>query len=524
MTRFSQKAQCRLDRLALLVAAACAVATACGSSGSPANNAGRGGQAAASAGGTSGGLAGRSAGEGGATTPAGEAGRSGGLGGSGPAGSSGLAGAGGGAGLTGVAGFAAAGGRMNAGGAGAPGQGGAGGRGAGPADRNKLDLLFLIDDSASMKPMQAKLAQELPSVLSHFAQDPVTGLPVDLHVGVVSSSMGAGAWGYVNQCTSHIVDPETTGDYQGSLLQGPGGPHSGACPALNAGETFLATGDGMVTGPNFTGDLGSVFACMALIGDKGCGFESPFGAVQAALQRGSTPRDVADGGDPDNGGFVRPDARLAVVLLTNEDDCSVPATSLLLSTAVNSVSDPTGLGALQSYRCNEFGHLCDDPAGGGGPKVPPPHSVSPTATAGVTLTGCQSAEDQGRTDPLVVDAYGNPDPTMGHLVTVESFVTFLKGLKSDPDDVFVAAIAAPPTPYVVIPQMNSAAMNEIDPVIQHSCTIMTAGGADPEYGDPAVRITQAVQTFGTSHGFTQSVCDSSYASVLTTLAAAIFGG
>ena len=522
MTRLSQKARYRLGQMAL-IAIACAVATACGSSGppaNPANNGGKGGQGAAS--GSSGGLAGRSAGEGG--SPAlGEAGRSGDMGGSGPAGSPGHAGAGGGSGLAGVAGFAAAGGHMNTAGAGGLGQGGGGGHGASPADRNKLDLLFLIDDSASMAPMQARLAQELPSVLSHFAQDPVTGLPVDLHVGVVSSSMGAGAYGNVNQCHSHSYDAESQGDYQGSLLQGPGGPHSGACPALTAGETFLATGDGVTTGPNFTGDLGSVFACMALIGDKGCGFESVFGAVQVALQRGATPRDVTDGGDPDNGGFVRPDARLAVVLLTNEDDCSVPATSLLLSTAVNSVTDPTGLGALQSYRCNEFGHLCDDPAGAGGPKVPPPHSVNPNAPAGVTLTGCESAEDQGRTDPLVLDVYGNPDPTMGHLVTVQSFVTFLKTLKADPRDVFIAAIAAPPTPYVVIPQMNSAAMNEIDPVIQHSCTIMTGGGTS-EYGDPAVRVTQAVQSFGSSHGFTQSVCDSSYASVLTMLAAAIFGG
>jgi hypothetical protein len=508
-----------------LLAAACAVATACGSSGPPAipdNNSGKGGQAPASAGGNSGGLAGRSAGEGGTTTPPGGAGRSGDLGGSGPAGSLGHAGAGGGSGLAGAAGFAAAGGRMNTGGAGGLGEGGGGGHGASPANGSKLDLLFLIDDSASMGPVQAKLAKELPSVLSHFTQDPITGLPVDLHVGVVSSSMGAGAYGNVNQCHSRSYEPDTLGDYQGSLLQGPGGPHSGACPALNAGETFLATGDGVVTGPNFTGDIGGVFACMALIGDKGCGFESPFGAVQAALERGSTPRDVTDGGDPDNGGFLRLDARLAVVLLTNEDDCSVPATSLLLSPAVNSAADPTGLGALQSYRCNEFGHLCDDPAGGGGPKVPPPHTVSPTPSTGVTLTGCESAEDQGRTDPLVLDTFGNPDPTMGHLVTVQSFVTFLKSLKPDPRDVFVAAIAAPPTPYVVIPQMNSAAMGEIDPVVQHSCTVMTASG-DPEYGDPAVRITQAVQSLGASRGFTQSVCDSSYASVLTMLAAALFG-
>ena len=50
-------------------------------------------------------------------------------------------------------------------------------------------------------------------------------------------------------------------------------------------------------------------------------------------------------------------------------------TSLLLDPGINSVDDPSGLGALQSYRCNEFGHLCDDPAGGAA-KVPPPHAVT----------------------------------------------------------------------------------------------------------------------------------------------------
>jgi len=37
-------------------------------------------------------------------------------------------------------------------------------------------------------------------------------------------------------------------------------------------------------------------------------------------------------------------------------------------------------------------------------------------------------------------------------------------------------------------------------------------------------ITQAVTTFGPDRGFTQNICAASYAPVLTTLAAAIFGG
>ena len=120
------------------------------------------------------------------------------------------------------------------------------------------------------------------------------------------------------------------------------------------------------------------------------------------------------------------------------------------------------------------------------------------------------------------DSSGNPDPTMGHLVTVASFVDFLKGMKPDPRDVFLAALVGPPSPYVVLPFKNEAAKGEVDPYVQHSCTGATADATMPEYGDPAVRITQAVRAFG-SNGFTQSICDSDFRSVLISLGAAIHG-
>ena len=82
---------------------------------------------------------------------------------------------------------------------------------------------------------------------------------------------------------------------------------------------------------------------------------------------------------------------------------------------------------------------------------------------------------------------------------------------------------APAEPYVVIPQQNPAAGGEIDPVIQHSCTATTSDPAQPEYGDPAVRITQAVRAFGTN-GITQSVCDPNFNAAMISLATAIHGG
>ena len=74
---------------------------------------------------------------------------------------------------------------------------------------------------------------------------------------------------------------------------------------------------------------------------------------------------------------------------------------------------------------------------------------------------------------MITDPGGNVDPTMGHLVTVRSFIDFLKGLKADPRDVFVAALAGPSTPYVVTGYM-SIASNEVDPEVAHSRTQTSA--------------------------------------------------
>jgi hypothetical protein len=423
-------------------------------------------------------------------------------------GGGGAGGGGAAGGNAGTAGAAASGGRGGA--AGSGGAGGAAGQGGVPND--KLDLLFMIDNSSSMQPLQQKLVTAFPSILAPFELDPVTGRPVDLHVAVVSSSFGGGAWPNVNQC-GNGTHP---GDDGGTFQQGPGGARSGTCASLNPGETYLRTGDGTTSGPNFTGALGDVFACMALLGDTGCGFESQFQSVQVALTRAALPRGLAPGGDPDNGGFLRPEARLAVVMLTNEDDCSVPTGSLLLSPNVNSTDDPSGLGALQSYRCNEFGHLCADPAAPGGPKVPPPHTMA--LGASITLDACVSAEDQGKVD-LITDSGGSPDPTMGHLVTVSSFIAFLKGLKADPRDVFVAALDGPSTPYTVTGYMSFAS-NEVDPEVAHVCTQML--GTDLVYADPAVRINQWVTAFG-ANGFTQSICDPDLHGIFDRLATALHG-
>jgi hypothetical protein len=350
-----------------------------------------------------------------------------------------------------------------------------------------LDLLFLIDDSSSMSPLQQKMRDRLPDFMN-VLKGLKGGLP-NMHVAVVSSSLGAGAFGNVSGCY-----PNSGGNLEAKFQ------HAGTCTALHSGQNFISSLiDPAAPGGrqnNFDGDITDVFSCIANLGDKGCGFEHQFEATRAALEKAQNPS------DPDNAGFLRRDAYLAIVMLTNEDDCSVPAGSQLFDPSVETLGmtamlpNPlagTQLGGLQSYRCNEFGHLCDVP-GMAGMKAPPPHSV----TANVMLNNCVSAEGAGK------------------LVTVEGFVTFLKSLKASPDQILVAALSGPKEPYTVQPHTFSLMMggSESQPQLAHSCT---SGSTGLEYADPGIRIRQFLDAFGLN-GVSESICANDFAPAMMRIA------
>jgi hypothetical protein len=333
---------------------------------------------------------------------------------------------------------------------------------------NKVDVLFMVDDSVSMTPLQAKLARgfsEFMTVLEHLPG----GTP-DLHIGVVSSDMGAGMYDM-----SAIPGCNPGGD--GGHLQA---MPVGGCTTTGLTDPYIAVRTDAATGQLVTNygtqPLADVFSCIALLGDRGCGFEHQLSSVRHALDPALAPAA--------NAGFLRNDAFLAVILITNEDDCSAPADSMLFDPNSRFVSDP--LGPLDSYRCNEFGHVC---------RIDGKLQHPPRSAAG-PLIECQSAED-------------------GKLDKVADFVTFLKNLKGDPARVFLAAVTGPATPYVVT---EFPAVLKDDPAgswpeIQHSCT-----ATDGTYADPSVRIAQAVTAFG-GHGLLSSICDDTMGPVLHEISA-----
>jgi hypothetical protein len=333
------------------------------------------------------------------------------------------------------------------------------------ANRN-VDVVFMIDNSTGMSALQSKFIQQIPAYFNVLENLP-GGLP-NLHIGVVSSSMGAGRATDIERCPQ--------GGDQGIFQSARTGNPSCATASLNQGQSYIVSVNGQ---NNFTGDIADNLACISQLGSGGCGFEHQFESVLRALG--------ADGatGPAQNNGFLRADAFLQVVLLTDEDDCSAPPNSDLFDTSSQLVSDP--LGPLQSFRCNEFGHRC-------GGKPPPRTPVNPP----VDLSGtCVSAED-------------------GRLLRVADVVTALKVLKSDPSKVYVSAVAAPATPYIVdVGPAQVKTDPSMWPFVEHSCM-----GADGVFGDPAVRIQQWVNAFGANGRF-ETLCAGSLGPALEGFAAQI---
>jgi hypothetical protein len=374
------------------------------------------------------------------------------------------------------------GGRGTDAGGGATGGGGAGGGGGnrwtgtiGPPNRN-LDILFMVDDSSSMRLAQTNLLNNFPAFMTSLQSAP-QGLP-NVHIAVISQDMGAGD-GSISGCDS-------TGGNQGIFQY----TARGTCTATNlqAGATYISNIGGVA---NYTGNLADVFSCIAALGESGCGFEQQFKSILRALG--------ADGQPPpaENQGFLRPDAALAIVMVTNEDDCSAAPGTPLYDTKSN-VLVTSEFGPPSNYRCNEFGHLCS--MGSGAPMHPVRDAPNNNVSATVTYDQCTSND------------------TDGYLLSVKDTADKIRALKADPSRISVVSISGGPTPYVVHWKNPATADTSCGaascpwPEITHSCM-----ASDGSFGDPGVREAQLVHEFG-SNGLLLSVCDASYAPSLDRVA------
>src|SRR5580704_6188030 len=97
-----------------------------------------------------------------------------------------------------------------------------------------LEIVFMIDDSSSMKPLQNRLAANFPVFMNVLKNLP-SGLP-NVHIGVVSSSMGAGRNPSIDHCPQ--------GGDRGVFHAAPLGATC-AKGALNPGQSFIVNVNGI---------------------------------------------------------------------------------------------------------------------------------------------------------------------------------------------------------------------------------------------------------------------------------------
>lgn len=297
---------------------------------------------------------------------------------------------------------------------------------------NDVDLLFVAASSAGMAAKQQALAAAFPALLKAL-QGAGGGLP-DVRAGVLSSDLGAPG--------SRLAGCEL-GD-RAVLRAAP----AGCAAALSLQGRFLITLDGGTRG-NFSGDPGAAFSCLtSALGSAGCGFEQPLAAARRAL----------DLDQPiENDGFLRAGALLGVMILSDEDDCSVPAGTDLFEPST------ARYGPQGAFRCSEFGHLCNGQR---------PQRVATAAP----LTGCVSAEGAGKLTP------------------VSDTVAFFRSLVP-PERLLVSVVAGPVDPYAV--RLDGAAAQ-----LAPSCSSSTVGDAAP-----SVRLQQFARAFGARGDFSSACQD-----------------
>jgi hypothetical protein len=161
----------------------------------------------------------------------------------------------------------------------------------GPVDCDRADFVFVIDDSPSMQQYQAELLDNFPVFIDGVQR--VVAHHTDLHVGVVTTDAYSGNSPPCDVLGGFVV---ATSGANSSRAQ---------CGPYAEGANYMTAAD----------DLDAAFACAAAVGTQGNQNERPADALRAAI-------------DPDgdaascNQGFLRRDALLIAVILTDEPDQS----------------------------------------------------------------------------------------------------------------------------------------------------------------------------------------------------------
>ena len=308
------------------------------------------------------------------------------------------------------------------------------------AQDKDVDILVVMDNSNSMEHEQKNLANNFPKFVEALKTPFLGGKIPNVRIGVVSTDLGAGNY--------NLPSCETTGGDGGKLQSK--AQVAGCTPPT---QPWISYENGKTNVPGSGDPVAQVkqaFTCIAQLGTGGCGFEQTLMAARKAL-------------DPTlnvNPGFFRnnykqhKDALLAVIFVSDEDDCSAKNPQLY-DPSQQGLTDP--LGPLTSFRCFEFGVSCQCPG-----------------------SGCKRTTLGPRTNCV---------PSSGSFLHhTNNFINMFRGLKKTPDGkayprrVIMAALAGPTDKVEV-------GMDGTNPVLKPSC--QSAAG----FAVPGVRLKSVVHAF-----------------------------
>jgi hypothetical protein len=363
------------------------------------------------------------------------------------------------------------------------------------------DILFVIDNSGSMGSEQGTLAANFAAFVEVLERDQVGA---DYRIGVTTTDLkGLRA----SSCRLRLEEFIWEGRLAGMDLyedaRGPGCLDSCAHETVPLLATTTTT-DGsarvrpwLEKGPDGSNlpadiDMASAMQCIGPQGINGSGYEAPLESMRHVLV-------------DDPAGFVRDDALLAIIFVTDEADCSMPLDHqwVLTSDAGRALwSDPLG-DRPTSAACWNSGVACD-----GGPGI---------------YDGCYSVD-------RAWDGGIEADPEAAVLFPIQRYVDTLRELARGKErrggngQVLVAVIAGVPHDYPdggelvyrdsAVPEFN------LEYGIGPGCDWGTEMIHDPP-GIPPVRLREFAESFATGSRNVFSICSPDYTVALEDIATAI---
>lgn len=375
-------------------------------------------------------------------------------------------------------------------------------------ENGDVDILFVIDNSGSMAEEQSRLARNFGAFAARLDQ-----LGAHYRIGFTTTDAGNPRCGQTTPEGGDLVlrsclDRLGEGAFQfndvdaayactdvckltGAELAVKASTASGHEDGQEARpRPWIERIDGVSNLPDGV-SMVDAFACFGPQGIDGCGFEQPLESMHLALQK-------ALEGSEANFGFLRDDALLSVIFVTDEADCSYePAHSDIFTTDKTFWEDPNAM-APTSAVCWNAGVACRGP--------------------GPVYEGCEP-EDYGED--------GTPGAAEGEAVLrpVSRYTEFLERIRAEKQaqgrDVLLSLIAGVPVGYgssvSEIPYQDGAegSTQQRDFGIAPGCVGQDGSGSTAV---PPVRERAVVEAFAGGENNLYSICEDDYTPALEGIA------